>query len=135
MKKRRGIASLLELIVASIICSFIILMLISLIRLAGHWPVKSNSYLYGIQDMCLLLETMEMDVKSADEILATGDILELTAEDTWIIYEVNGKEILRNNECMLKNIRTASMMPLGKNAVELIIEFWDGKAISISMHQ
>ena len=131
MKKRRGMTSLLELAVCTILLAFLLVALLALSAKTSKATADVQEGTSQADQINLLVESLQTDVKSASSITATAESAELEIEEQVITYRIVGTSIYRNSETLVTDVRTANFIPVDGSQLGIYVRLFSGDAIDM----
>lgn len=117
LKKRRGMTSIMEAIICLTLFGVAMTMLLSLMAYSNQWAAKTVDTITTKRDTDYLVDMLQMDVKSADEVEVVGNTLQIVnysgsgdastaGQVTTYTFDKLNHILYRNSEVAMSNVKT-----------------------------
>ena len=117
LKKRRGMTSIMEAIICLILFGVAMTMLLTLMAYSNQWSAETVDAITTKRDTDYLVDMLQMDVKSADEVEVVGNTLQivnyaitgdaaLEGQVTTYSFDQLAHTLYRNSEVAISNVQT-----------------------------
>lgn len=134
-RKRKGMTNLIEVIFCIILFALILALLISIIAFSNRWTVNAQKSMQTQLDTEFLIESIQSDIKSAENVNAEGTEILIESAFELITYKLRGDTLYRNSEIVVSGIESAMFVPDEGDIIEIYIRFQDGSLIDVNMHR
>ena len=127
--KRKGMTSFMEAVICLAIFTAIISSLLQLLSGASGWVTESQITTEGENDYEFLMNSLQTDIKSAEELSSTDRELEVRSKESLITYHFYGENLFRENETVMTGIQNGMFASGGEDSVGIYIRTKDGSII------
>lgn len=134
-RKRRGISSMVEAVACIVMFALLLMVLIELLSLSVNLGATSQATVILKEESDEFIETIQLDVKSAESMDAVGEQLTITKDGRHVVYRIEEGTIYRDTEPMLTGLEVGAFIPTDDNAVTVAIKFVDGGLLDINLHR
>lgn len=115
LKKRRGMTSLVEALICLTLFGVAMTMLLTLMAYSNQWTAETVQSITVKRDTDYLVDMLQMDVKSADEVEVVGNTLQIVnyaitgdteGQVTTYTFDKTKRILYRNSEVAISDVQT-----------------------------
>lgn len=123
--KRRGVTSLVEVVLSMAIFAVLIAVLLSLMAYSSSAMLKSQFFTKKMLDTDFFIEMLQEDVKNAETIDFVDGGLHLSGSSALVIYHTEDTTLFRNDEVVAKGISSVFFLPEDEDTVSVYLRTED----------